>query len=352
MATDNISEKVDFMALRRLYAKNGNQKGLDKLIRIVFEKFSEKDREKLLAGVTVSEELLSNLDLSELIELLFLGACPKDLLIKGIMNVNPVFYDFEKYDKVFRYHFISIDDLQKVILGAKDSVLLKDSLPRWVRNVCSILARDDLEIYEGLDFKKLVVSLLEYLENNYEKKDENRGTVLKTYCNILRKLPYDKEYLIGTRILNNMFIVGSDITILSCTLDKMLKGKTIPEVIDLLCARPDLKKILVEVVKNETIRKTLAANVNTEELFNLMAEGKVGPVGLMLVLFKEIYDRRGELLNCWIKAGLELPIDVYMESIINCDVHKNSYEELDKKHMSALEEEKAKQLEIKPIEQQ
>ncbi len=188
--------------------------------------------------------------------------------------------------------------------------------------------------------------------NNYDKKKENQGTLFKAYCNILSKLPYDEEYSLGNRILNVVYHVGSNITTLSYALNKMLRGKSIPEIVELLCARPDLKKILVELAGNEIIRNTLTLNINTEELFNLMAEGKVGPVGLMLVLFKEIYDRRGELLNCWIKAGLELPIDVYMESIINCDVHKNSYEELDKKHMGALEEEKAKQFEIKPVEQQ
>ncbi len=344
----NISEKVNFMALRKLYAERGNQKGLDKLTRIIFEKFSEKDREKLLAGVSVSQELVDSLDLSKLIELLFLGACPKSLLIKSIMGANPVFYDFERYDEIFRYHFISVDDLQKVILGAADSMLLKTSLPRWVRNVCKLLQKNDLAVYEGLDFDEVVNEFVDYLYSceEFNIRDE---VIFQACCNILKKLPYNEErnLKISWKVLEAVSFESNNM-LLANTLEKMVKGKTTVEIIELLITRADLKGIFIG---NRASRKVLETSVDIEELFSLMCQGKVGPVGLMLVLFRDIFERRVELINNWIACGLELPIDVYLEDILNDKVSEN-FEELDKKHIGVLEEEKAKQFEIKPTEQQ
>jgi len=344
----NISEKVNFMALRKMYTEKGNQEGLDKFVRIIFEKFSENDRKKLLAGISISQELASSLNLEKLTELLFLGAYPKSLLIESIMGVSPVFYDFESYDEIFRHHFISVDDLQKVILGAQDGILLKTSLPRWIRNVCKLFQKEDLAVYEGLDFDEVANRFVGYL-STCDESNIRDVVIFQTCCNILKKLPYNEErnLKISWKILEAASF-GSNNMVLSSTLEEFLKDKTTIEVIDLLLARADLKGIFIG---DGATRKVLVASVDIEELFSLMSQGKVGPVGLMLVLFRDIFERRVELINNWIANGLELPIDVYMEDIIN-NKTRETYKDLDKKHIGALEEEKAKQFEVKPTGQQ
>lgn len=351
MATKKSEEqKVDYMALRKLYTRNNNQAGIDNLVRIIFDNVPQKEeRKKLLAGIKVSNELVNSICLPEISELLFSGATPKETLVNRAKNYNPEFYITEEYDKLYRAGFISIQDLQKVILGIKDIYLSRGEYPSWVRNIYYLFKKDDLSPYEGLDFKWIIKCLLSYVGGCRADSAVYGEAMYETYCAILSKVPYDEDYSNYVRryILSGESYRDNEL-ILTTTLDKMLSGKSTIEIIETIYSRPDLTEIFL---KSSIARRFLMGTIDSEELFSLLSQGKIRPVGLVLTLFYTFKSRRNELINNWIANELELEIDIYMEKMLNGVIYID-YGELDKKHIGALEEEKAKQFEIKPTEQQ
>lgn len=346
---ENMSNsEIDYLGLRRQYEKTGNQEKLDNIILIAFKKLQGPKRQELLKGINVSPSLAKRLNISQLTVLLLAGAGPKELLVEIVKSAKNV-YNFQDYDKLYRSGFIDVAFFEKYILEAKsNNKPASNEVPTDINNICNLFEKEDLEVYVGLDFRKIEDKLLSYL-SECSKEIKHDNTIFKSYCDMLRKLPYDetRNAIIAKHINDNCNYSTINTETLISTLTSILKDKTAREIIDMLYRRPDLVSIFSH---GDVFRETLVLNTNMEELLNLVCEGNVGPIGLLFHLYSWLYFKRIAILNYWIANGLELLIDVYMDAITNNRLDED-YASLDRKHIEAMQGEKDKPFAMQPIEE-
>jgi len=270
-----VDTKPKFKSLRNLYQETGNQEGLDSLALAVLRHAPLEKRAKLLNGLMVSTKLARSLATLDLCELLISGAEPK-----------VIFSD------------VIVQRIDCVINHNSELVFALAPLRRKSSNEFAMVLHESPELANRID---TVVKEVK------EKEAENKisGSILTSENR--------EEFL--------------------STLKLTLKDRQAEDIIELLHGRPDLVSIFMT---DSEAKQILVDYTNTIELFHRICDGSLKQVGLALALFDDLFDSRINIINHWIKMQREVPLDVYLNSMLDGSIRQD-YGNLDQLYIGSLE---------------
>lgn len=346
------NSKVNYLRLRKIFERRGDQSAIDKLVLSYLQEMTLDRLEKLsecrdpfLDGITLSKHFIHKRSFYSVIPLVMGGAQPEDIIWKQLEKTidEDRNYNFAYYDILFRKGYIDAGAFQDIFKNnCNASCSGPQGLPKHISNIFDLLEKKDLKPYEELDFAEITSTITSHISLRIMENQCDKKTILKAMIRIIASISHTPSHYYIARYICEAISKGElDSETLAQYINvlmDMFSGLDETKIVDMLYERSDL----LYLVLNECIaRSILMRYVDQNKLDDLVYEGKIGPIMLVLGTFPKIGRSRFRILNSWAKNEVITALDVYCEafsqdSIFTLTKDNDIYDRtLDKLHIDA-----------------
>jgi len=373
--------ELNYIGLRRLFEKEGNQKALcDLVFRYIREKYTSSNmREKILnepidpffIGIQIApKELEESLQgcLSDeqrqrvAVILLCNNVEPQNELRKCIS----IKY-FSDYDLLYRKGIITAEEYLSIFKSNYTSFCWIDNINKFWLN--------DLYPYRELNLEGMISSFAQFLRDSMDNRDRD---IFNTAFTIIVKHPYTKyhEDIAAFITNNNQRISESHVSQMQTFFDKydeeqfysMIFNR--PDVLRIVLGDSVIRKIFDEKIKdfddaglverlfnhpeliesisdNGAIYRAFQKKIYTDKLLEMIYQGKILLITNAMGLIFPEKEEGTKIINAWIESEEILLIDIYLDYMLTGSWYSN--DELDARHINAKKEEAQKKAIIEPV---
>ncbi len=358
--SNNSVKNIDFRGLLELYKRTGDQEKVDKVIDLYIKSFlsdaPEAREYPFLKDIALSPRVISGTPKNKLITILLNGGQPVSGIVDELMKAN-CFYDFKKYDMLFKRGFITAEDLEHVIVGA-NIICVGRGFSYNIRNIIDFMSIEDLSSYEGINLSNVEDALVKYISKGHlgGVSNEDLESLLRVIFRLLTTLPYDTLHRILVDTIKDIRMLEEKSRekqnseeakagiIIEDFAKSLLKDLSVKDTINLLYTRPDYQELFKKI--NEA-RKVLDDHIDMNVLFNSICDGSIGCVVFVMKLFPSLRSRSVDIINAWVKNGMTLQLDVYFDYLISD--RTDPRDDLDGKYEWAMQPENAKNFVVEPV---
>lgn len=323
-------EKVNYLGMRKIFERTGKQEELERLILNYLnnEKVQSDVKDPVLYDVVLRESVINGLSVNEVKMLLLNGAKPTQVLIERLLKR-------QSYDVLFflyEHEYIGVEDLQKRIFE-----ICGDSSFGDFCSMCEAIIGNTRK-FVGFDFRELekvfnirmtfvtdtgfiwskILSLCFHFMRSLP--DDNHLPVINTFHNCIRSKRADFSETLCLDLKKQMcdFMQGE--------IFSKLSGNDLVEALNV----PKYKAILLDnplIPFKSFFQKDSGNNYIPimTEIFESMCDGKIDRISVAFRYFPELFGKRIEILNAWVKRDKILEIDIYGNAIIEAE--KGIFEE-------------------------
>lgn len=321
-----MPNKIDYVGIRAIMERVGNQKGLEELVLNFLKTELENpssSSHSFFKGLLLSDELITKLNNASLIYALESGAEPQEQLIHKVLDNH-----IENAFILYKNGIITLKILEEKIFERNDSV---------VYAVFYLLNDGDLTLYEGLNFEELETRFAASWPTT--KYDKDLFTTALWY---MMKVPYNRGHL---KLARSLVALTASIETAKEKRDTfqafedffhhgIIGSASIEETIEILKTRPDCLHLIKNIptaneaflsifdrpLKDQTLKSVM------EELKNKIVRGQLSSIGFALYLFEPLFEKRIDILNEWVANDKTIEVDIYANVFIKGLI---PYEELD-----------------------